>query len=112
MYPLIVAHANDHASPGQFIQVSGGLLLVYGIGAIAGPSVAGFAMTQFGNPSLFWTTGAAHIMLIVFAVLRLRARAAVAHEDKTAFRAAPLPRASTPETAALATEDDQTPGTP
>ena len=106
MYPLIVAHANDHAAPGAFIQVSGGLLLVYGIGAIIGPSIAGYAMTSFGSSSLFVTTASAHVLLIAFAVLRLRARAAVAPEDKGAFVASPLPRAATPETAALAASED------
>jgi hypothetical protein len=41
MYPVIVAHANDHAPPGTSIQVSGGLLMVYGLGSIIGPLVAG-----------------------------------------------------------------------
>ncbi|MGB1415243.1 MAG: hypothetical protein ACPG6U_11460, partial [Paracoccaceae bacterium] len=25
MYPVIVAHANDHAAPGMYIQISGGI---------------------------------------------------------------------------------------
>ncbi|SMC11458.1 MFS transporter [Roseovarius aestuarii] len=111
MYPLIVAHANDHAAPGSFIQVSGGLLLVYGLGAIGGPTVAGFAMTNFGNTSLFWTTGCGHVLLILFAILRMRTRAGVAHADKQAFRASPMARASTPETAALDARAEQAPGT-
>jgi MFS family permease len=101
MYPLIVAHANDHADPGAFIQVSGGLLLVFGIGSIIGPTAAGFAMTSFGASTLFAVTGAAHVLLLLFALLRIRTAPAVASEDKVAFRAKPLARASTPETAAL-----------
>ncbi|WP_224816099.1 MFS transporter [Hasllibacter sp. MH4015] len=104
MYPVIVAHANDHAEPGSFIQVSGGLLLVYGIGSIAGPTMAGFAMTAYDPSSLFAVTGAAHILLIVFALARIRFAPAVANDDKIAFQAAPLARASTPETAALAAD--------
>ena len=102
MYPVIVAHANDHAEPGSFIQVSGGLLLVYGIGSIIGPTIAGFAMTSFGPASLFGITGLAHVLLILFAVLRLRTAPPVRPENKVAFQAQPLARASTPETAALA----------
>jgi MFS family permease len=44
MYPVILAHANDHAPPGTSIQVSGGLLMVYGLGSIIGPLVAGLTM--------------------------------------------------------------------
>lgn len=102
MYPVIVAHANDHAEPGTYIQVSGGLLLVFGLGSIIGPAVAGFAMTSFGAVSLFAVTGVAHILLIAFAIWRLRHAPAVAKENKVSFKANPLARASTPETAALA----------
>ncbi len=104
MYPVIVAHANDHAEPGTFIQVSGGLLLVFGIGSIIGPTIAGFAMTSFGPASLFGITGFAHILLILFAILRLKTAPPVTVENKVAFQAQPLARASTPETAALAAD--------
>ncbi|MFA8388003.1 MAG: MFS transporter [Pelagibaca sp.] len=104
MYPVIVAHANDHAEPGTFIQVSGGLLLVFGMGSIVGPTIAGFAMASFGAPYLFAVTGVAHVCLILFALLRLKIRPAVAQADKVSFQAKPLARASTPETAALSAD--------
>jgi MFS family permease len=107
MYPVIVAHANDHAEPGTFIQVSGGLLLVFGMGSIVGPTLAGFVMTNFGASSLFAVTGGAHICLILFALLRLRLRPSVAQKDKTAFKFKPLARASTPETAAFSADQDE-----
>ena len=53
MYPLIVAHANDHAPQGTFIQVSGGLLLVFGLGSIIGPLVSG-VRCQYGTVWLGW----------------------------------------------------------
>ncbi|OWY01904.1 MFS transporter [Thioclava sp. F1Mire-8] len=101
MYPVIVAHANDHAEPGTYIQVSGGLLLVFGIGSIIGPTVAGMSMTAFGALSLFAVTGAAHILLFAFAAYRLRNAPAVSSENKVAFQSKPMARASTPETVAL-----------
>ncbi|AUR05061.1 major facilitator superfamily (MFS), general substrate transporter [Phaeobacter inhibens] len=107
MYPLIVAHANDHAEPGTFIQVSGGLLLVFGIGSIVGPTVAGFAMTSFGATSLFAITGVAHILLVLFALLRLKIAPPVTAENKALFQAKPLARGSTPETAALAADQSE-----
>lgn len=104
MYPVIVAHANDHAAPGAAIQVSGGLLLIYGIGSIAGPLMAGVAMSAIGPSSLFLTSAGAHVLLILYAAVRLRIAPAVAERKKGRFRAAPMARASTPETAALAEE--------
>lgn len=106
MYPVIVAHANDHAQPGSFIQISGGLLLIYGVGSIIGPTFAGFAMTSFGPQSLFMTTAAAHILLLGFAIFRLRVRAGVPHQDKGSFQPTPIARATTPETAAFAAGPD------
>ncbi|MGJ8589319.1 MAG: MFS transporter [Yoonia sp.] len=107
MYPVIVAHANDHAAPGTFIQVSGGLLLVYGVGSIIGPTAAGFAMTELGEASLFMVTATAHIILILFAFLRLKTAPAVAPEEKVSFQSTPLARVSTPETAALSADQDE-----
>lgn len=107
MYPVIVAHANDRAAPGTFIQVSGGLLLVYGVGSIIGPAMAGFAMYRFGAPSLFAVAGTAHILLILFAVLRLKSTPAVEQLDKASFKSIPLVIASTPETAALGANEEE-----
>jgi MFS family permease len=102
MYPVIVAHANDHAPPGTSIQVSGGLLMVYGLGSIIGPLVAGLAMAELGPRGLFVTTIAAHVLMIAFTIWRISIRAPVAEADKTAFQITLPARAATPETAALA----------
>ncbi len=107
MYPVIVAHANDHAAPGSFIQVSGGLLLIFGIGSIFGPTVAGFMMTTFGASTLFAVTGTAHLLLVLFTLVRLWVAPAVASEDKVTFQMKPLARASTPETVALAADQEE-----
>ena len=105
MYPVILAHANDHAEEGTAIQVSGGLLMVFGIGSIVGPLAAGLGMTTVGVSGLFLTSVAAHLLLIAFAVWRMSRRAAVAEADKGSFVATPLARSATPETAALAASD-------
>ncbi|WP_306044752.1 MFS transporter [Nioella sp. MMSF_3534] len=107
MYPIIVAHANDHAPPGTSIQVSGGLLMVYGIGAIVGPLIAGQIMDPFGPRGLFMTTIAAHVVMIAFTLWRISRRAAVAEADKGDFHASMPARIATPETAALQEGEDE-----
>jgi len=62
-------------------------------------------MSSYGAPSLFAVTGTAHILLVMFAVVRLRTAPAVAPEDKGSFQAIPNARAITPETAALAADE-------
>jgi predicted MFS family arabinose efflux permease len=101
MYPVIVAHANDHAPAGTFIQVSGGLLLVYGLGSIIGPLVSGVAMAEIGTSGLFITSLAAHLPIALFTLWRITKRAPVVDAEKGSFVASPLARASTPETAAM-----------
>ena len=105
MYPIIVAHANDHAAPGTAIQVSGGLLMVFGLGSIIGPLVAGIAMTELGPRGLFLTTVAAHLLMIAFTLWRISVKAAVPEDEKTAFQISVPARAATPETAVLAAGD-------
>ncbi|MEW2915131.1 MFS transporter [Leisingera sp. JC11] len=107
MYPIIVAHANDHAPPGTSIQVSGGLLMVFGLGSIVGPLIAGVAMGELGPQGLFITTVAAHCLMIVFTVWRIQAKSAVPISEKTAFRVSVPARVVTPETAALAAGEDE-----
>lgn len=107
MYPVIVAHASDHASDGNFIRISGGLLMMFGLGSIAGPFIAGVAMGQLGATGLFMTTAGAHALIAVYALWRMRKRAAVAQDDKSDYKFAPLARTSTPETLALSVEDPQ-----
>jgi len=105
MYPVILAHANDHAAPGTFIQVSGGLLMVFGLGSIVGPLVAGSAMTGRAPSLLFAITAASHLGIVLFALWRMACRPDVAQRAKADFVATPPARASTPETALLAAPD-------
>ena len=53
LYAVAVAHANDYAEPEDYVMVSSGLLLMYGIGAIIGPFVASIFMSSVGAVGLF-----------------------------------------------------------
>lgn len=53
LYPLCVAHTNDHLSPEQRVAASGGLVLLYSLGAAIGPLAAAMAMTLAGTAALF-----------------------------------------------------------
>jgi len=86
MYPVIVAHANDHAEPGTAIQISGGLLLTFGLGSILGPLIAGWAMQQVGIRALFFVTSMSHAMVIGYTLWRIGRRVAVADADKSTFQ--------------------------
>ncbi|NNF92506.1 MAG: MFS transporter, partial [Boseongicola sp.] len=105
LYPIIIAHANDHAE-GNFIRISGGLLLVFGLGSIAGPLIAGWAMSTVGERGLFMTTAVAHALMIAQALWRIHRRAPVSTGDKTDFQPGPAGRATTPQTIAMSATDE------
>ncbi|KIN61935.1 Membrane protein, major facilitator transporter family [Sulfitobacter noctilucicola] len=105
MYPIIVAHANDHADPGTAIQISGGLLLTYGIGSIVGPTVAGWAMTEVGIRALFLVTACAHGMVILYTLWRMAKREAVAEDEKSNFQPINAGRTSNLQTAETSQND-------
>ncbi|MEQ8482513.1 MAG: MFS transporter [Hoeflea sp.] len=108
LYSIIVAHANDFATSDQFVTVSSGLLLLYGIGTIIGPLIAGVAMA-YSPYLLFAVTAAAHLGVAAYAIARTRIRAAVPDAEKDSFASTPSARAATPESINLdpraATED-------
>ena len=88
-YAVSVAHANDFAEDDSFVATAGGLLLVYGIGAAAGPLIASRLMQYLGTGGLFLFTTVVHGGLVVFTILRVRIRAAPAQQNRSDFVAVP-----------------------
>ncbi|MGK0374861.1 MAG: MFS family permease [Arenicella sp.] len=82
IYGLAAAHANDFAKPDQFVEVSGGLLLVYAVGAIIGPIVAAQLMSLINAASLYGFTAAVHLFLVVFIIWRSTRRDSVPPEHQ------------------------------
>jgi MFS family permease len=53
LYALFLAYTNDSLSASDMSSASGGLVFTFGLGAIAGPLVTGWAMQEVG-PFAFW----------------------------------------------------------
>ncbi|WP_322988508.1 MULTISPECIES: MFS transporter [unclassified Hoeflea] len=96
LYSIIVAHANDYAANDQFVTVSGGLLLLYGVGTIVGPLISGVAMA-YSPYLLFAVTAVAHLGVAGYAIIRSRIRAAIPADERENFASIPSARAATPE---------------
>lgn len=90
IYGMSAAHANDYAGPGDFVAISGGLLLIYGLGSVVGPSIAPFVMNAFGASALFAFTASVHGVLSAYVVLRMVARKAP--EQTSDYVTIPRPR--------------------
>ncbi|WP_417609280.1 MFS transporter [Parasphingorhabdus sp.] len=102
MYPIVLAHANDYAEAGQSVQISGGLLMFFGFGSVAGPFFGGAALSIVGPLALFWTMICAHVLIVLFSIWRISQRVSATSDAKALFQAIPLARTSTPETEVLA----------
>jgi MFS family permease len=85
LYALAVAHANDFAEPTDYVEMSSGLLLTYGIGAAVGPLLAGVARSFAGMPVLFLFTAAVHALLIGYVVWRMSRRQPVPEAEHVSF---------------------------
>lgn len=86
IYPLSVAHANDKTDIGaDSVGIAASLLLAYGIGATAGPLLAGVAMQVSGARALMGYLIICWLILVVAVLRSLSQTAPVAREDKEAF---------------------------
>ena len=100
LYPLCVSHTNDHIEPHERVGASGGLVLLYSLGAVAGPLVGSIAMAIFGPTGLFGTIGATAALATGFGLWRIYAAESVPDEDQSAFQ-------SIPRTSAVALGEDE-----
>lgn len=98
LYPLCVAHANDHLDANDRVGATGGLVLVYSAGAAFGPLSAAVAMSLFGAPGLFAFVALCCGGATAFGLWRLAARPPVPSALQGAYQV--LPR-TTPMSAAL-----------
>ena len=67
LYSLFLAYTNDDLSPDEMPAASGGLVFVFGIGAIGGPLLCGWAMQVIG-PQGFWL-----VLVVTFAIIAVYA---------------------------------------
>lgn len=75
VFGLCAAHANDYAGPNDFVAISGGLLLIYGVGSVIGPSVSPIFMSTYGPSAMFGFTGCMHALLFGYTIYRMTRRA-------------------------------------
>ena len=101
IYALNVAHANDQASADEFLQVSGGLLIVYGTGNMVGPQLGGRLMDALGPDGFFVAMGGIYALYGTYALWRSLRSKAPHPSERDDFRVMPPLPAQTPETLSL-----------
>jgi MFS family permease len=93
LYALLLAYTNDFLAPEDMPAASGGLVFTFGLGAIAGPLITGWAMERFG-PFAFWLVLAAtFVVMALYALYRMTQRSSLP-VDETETYLGVLPTAS------------------
>lgn len=78
IYSLNVAHANDMAAPGEYVRISSGITVLYGLGIIIGPLVGGQAIAFAGPRGLPIVLLIFFVVYAVYASYRILKRPAAA----------------------------------
>lgn len=92
VYPISVAHTNDHPAATDRVAIMTNLLFLYGIGAVIGPFIGGYVMHLFGHTSLFILFILGGAFLGLYAGHWLKRGITISDFDKTRF--IPLVRTS------------------
>lgn len=89
IYSVSAAHAHDFAEDEERVELSAALMFLFALGAIASPYTVSILIAAYGPAAMFAFVSAAHILLIVFGLIRMRTR-----EAKTRTRYVYAPRTS------------------
>ena len=103
IYSVSVAYANDYTDNTDYVAVTSGLLLAYGVGAIIGPLFASAIMELTGPQNLFLYMAMVHVGLALYTVYRKTQRE-VSTDDHSGS-VTPLPRTSAIATNMVPLED-------
>jgi len=85
LYALLLAYTNDFLSAEDMPAASGALVFTFGMGAIAGPLITGWAMQGLG-PFAFWLVlGATFCAIALYALYRMTQRAIVPVDETQSY---------------------------
>jgi MFS family permease len=85
LYALFLAYTNDSLSADDMPAASGGLVFTFGLGAIVGPVLTGWAMQGLDAHAFWLVLGATFATIAVYALYRMTQRAVVPVEDTESY---------------------------
>ncbi|CAB4362271.1 MAG: MFS transporter [Actinobacteria bacterium] len=71
LYSVVGAYTNDWIEPEHLSAAASQLVKLYGLGAIAGPMLAGAAMGIIGPTGFYWALIVMHVLVAIFFVYRM-----------------------------------------
>lgn len=98
IYPLCLAHAGDRLSNNEdMVGLSSGMLLLYSVGAVVGPLVAGLVFDILDGGGLFLLIAGVAATTVFFAIFRVTQTQAPSTEEQVSFVAIPRTSAAVTE---------------
>ena len=97
IYSVSTAHAHDFAHSHDRVELSAAHMFLYAVGAIASPFAASVLIDLFAPSAMLLLIGVAHVLLIIFGIIRIRARPSggartdCTYEPRTSFLIGRLP---------------------
>ena len=85
VYGLSVAYVNDLIPPQEVVETSTGLLLMYGVGAVLGPFLAGLVMSATDNAGFMLFLAAVMGLVALYVLKRLPVAAPVPESAKADY---------------------------
>ena len=76
IYSVCAAHAHDFADSSERVELSAALMFFFAVGAMAAPLLSAALIEWFGPGAMFAMIAAGHAALVLFGLLRMRARPA------------------------------------
>jgi MFS family permease len=85
IYPIAVSQIYDYIDRAEMVGASGGLLLIWSVGAMTGPLIASGLMGHFGPNAFFIYLATVSVLLLAFTRYRMVRRLARPAEQQTNF---------------------------
>ncbi len=85
LYSLSAAHANDRATKDDYITVSSGLIFLFSLGAMIGPTVGSLLIEYVNAKAMFTFTSVVHGSLVLVILWRMRTTESVPADGRSRF---------------------------
>lgn len=85
IYSLSVAHLNDYLDDARTVAAGAKMVLINGLGAVAGPIVGSMAIGLISPGSLYLVLACAYVLVGTYALFRMARRSAAEDDDRSTF---------------------------
>lgn len=85
LYSLLIAYTNDFLETDQMAAASAGMLFINGIGAMSGPIIVGYLMSQHGPSAFFSFIAILMSVVAVYGIYRMSQRDAISVDDTAPY---------------------------